>query len=155
MVPGDATVVMARLLSVCVESMRSIRICAITSRDGSGQRRIRSSCDRASDTRPPPYTECVPRAESSLERIVAVRACDSATAVCRPPEERSPDGSHRHTDHRIFKKKGTSTIEGTVIVLDEDGQVMTQPETKQPGMIELCGYGRSETKPFCDGSHKK
>ena len=55
----------------------------------------------------------------------------------------------------IFKKKGTITVEGTVIVLDEDGQVMTQPETKRPGMIKLCGCGRSETKPFCDGSHKK
>ena len=55
----------------------------------------------------------------------------------------------------IFKKKGTITIEGTVIVLDEDGNVMTQPETKRPGMIKLCGCGHSETKPFCDGSHKK
>jgi len=31
---------------------------------------------------------------------------------------------------------------------------MTQPETKRPGMITLCGCGRPENKPFCDGSHK-
>ncbi len=55
----------------------------------------------------------------------------------------------------IFKKKGTITIECAVVVLDEDGNVMAQPETKRPGMIKLCGCGRSETKPFCDGSHKK
>ena len=42
-------------------------------------------------------------------------------------------------DARFSTRKGAITSEGTIIVLDEDGQVMTQPETK----------------PFCDGSHKK
>ena len=32
----------------------------------------------------------------------------------------------------FFKKNGTITVEGTVIVLDEDGNVMTQPETMRP-----------------------
>ncbi|MDZ4862058.1 MAG: hypothetical protein SGJ01_01330 [Gemmatimonadota bacterium] len=55
----------------------------------------------------------------------------------------------------IFKQKSTITIEGTVVVLDEDGNVMTQPETKRPGMIKLCGCGRSERKQVCGGSRKK
>jgi CDGSH-type Zn-finger protein len=54
-----------------------------------------------------------------------------------------------------FKRKGTIYIEVPVIVLDEDGNVVPQPEGKQPGVVKLCGCGRSENKPFCDGSHKK
>jgi CDGSH-type Zn-finger protein len=55
----------------------------------------------------------------------------------------------------VFKRRGTIVLEGPVIVLDEDGQVMPQPAGKRPGILKLCGCGRSETKPFCDGSHKK
>lgn len=55
----------------------------------------------------------------------------------------------------VFKRKGTIVIEGPVIVLDEDGHEMPQPTGKKPGILKLCGCGRSETKPFCDGSHKK
>jgi len=54
-----------------------------------------------------------------------------------------------------FKKKGTIYIEGQAIVRDEDGNVVPIPPFKQPGVIKLCGCGRSENKPFCDGSHKK
>ncbi|MEO8636827.1 MAG: CDGSH iron-sulfur domain-containing protein [Gemmatimonadales bacterium] len=55
----------------------------------------------------------------------------------------------------VLDLEGHHHIEGTIVVLEEDGPAMTQPETKRPGMIKLCGCGRSETKPFCDGSHKK
>jgi CDGSH-type Zn-finger protein len=54
-----------------------------------------------------------------------------------------------------FKKKGTIYIEGHVIVRDEDGNIVPIPPFKQPNLIKLCGCGRSENKPFCDGSHKR
>lgn len=55
----------------------------------------------------------------------------------------------------VFKRRGTIIIEGPVIVRDEDGNEVPQPVAKHPGILKLCGCGRSETKPFCDGSHKK
>jgi CDGSH-type Zn-finger protein len=55
----------------------------------------------------------------------------------------------------VFKRKGTIIIEGPAIVRDEDGNEVPQPVAKHPGILKLCGCGRSETKPFCDGSHKK
>jgi CDGSH-type Zn-finger protein len=55
----------------------------------------------------------------------------------------------------VFKRKGTIIIEGAAIVRDEDGNEVPQPVAKHPGILKLCGCGRSETKPFCDGSHKR
>jgi CDGSH-type Zn-finger protein len=55
----------------------------------------------------------------------------------------------------VFKRRGTIVIEGPVVVRDEDGNEVPQPPAKHPGIVKLCGCGRSENKPFCDGSHKK
>jgi CDGSH-type Zn-finger protein len=55
----------------------------------------------------------------------------------------------------VFKRKGTIIIEGAAIVRDEDGNEVPQPVAKHPGILKLCGCGRSESKPFCDGSHKQ
>jgi CDGSH-type Zn-finger protein len=54
-----------------------------------------------------------------------------------------------------FKKKGTIYVEGPVVVRDEDGNIVPIPTFKQPGVVKLCGCGRSANKPFCDGSHKR
>ena len=54
----------------------------------------------------------------------------------------------------VYKKKGTIVIEGAVIIRDTDGNEIPQPPPKHPGIVKLCGCGRSQTKPFCDGSHK-
>jgi len=53
------------------------------------------------------------------------------------------------------KKKGTLVIEGAIVVRDEDGNEIPQPPAKHPGIVKLCGCGRSAEKPFCDGSHKR
>jgi len=51
--------------------------------------------------------------------------------------------------------RGTIIIEGTVIIRDREGKVIPQPPSKYEGTVKLCGCGRSNTKPFCDGSHKE
>lgn len=53
------------------------------------------------------------------------------------------------------KQRGTIVIEGVIQVFDEAGNEIPQPPAKHAGIVKLCGCGRSETKPFCDGSHKK
>jgi CDGSH-type Zn-finger protein len=53
-----------------------------------------------------------------------------------------------------FKRRGTILIEGEAEVRDEEGTVVQQPPAKHPGVLKLCGCGRSATRPFCDGSHK-
>ena len=55
----------------------------------------------------------------------------------------------------VFKKKGTIVVEGAIIVRDEDGHEIPQPPAKHAGIVKLCGCGRSQEKPFCDGSHKR
>ncbi len=53
------------------------------------------------------------------------------------------------------RKKGTIVIEGAITVRDEDGNEIPQPPAKHPGIVKLCGCGKSAEKPFCDGSHKR
>ena len=53
------------------------------------------------------------------------------------------------------KPLGTIIIHGAARILDPDGNEIPIPVFKQPGVIKLCGCGRSGNKPFCDGSHKK
>jgi CDGSH-type Zn-finger protein len=54
----------------------------------------------------------------------------------------------------VVKPHGTIVIEGEVTVRHPDGTVITPPPAKQPGIVKLCGCGKSGNKPFCDGSHK-
>lgn len=53
-----------------------------------------------------------------------------------------------------IKQKGPYLVEGPVSIVDQDGNPIIPPPAKIPGMIKLCGCGRSLTKPFCDGTHK-
>jgi CDGSH-type Zn-finger protein len=53
-----------------------------------------------------------------------------------------------------FKKRGTIVVEGAVVVRDEEGNEVSLPTFKQPGVVKFCGCGRSQNRPFCDGSHK-
>lgn len=53
------------------------------------------------------------------------------------------------------KPKGTIVIHGAARIEDVEGNPLAIPAFKQPGVIKLCGCGRSANKPFCDGSHKK
>jgi CDGSH-type Zn-finger protein len=54
-----------------------------------------------------------------------------------------------------WKPSGPLTVEGPVIVRDNDGTELVPPPAKHPGQVKLCGCGNSRTKPFCDGSHKR
>ena len=53
-----------------------------------------------------------------------------------------------------WKPTGPYVIEGPVVVRDNEGNELVPPPAKIPGQIKLCGCGRSQTKPFCDGTHK-
>jgi len=53
------------------------------------------------------------------------------------------------------KPKGTIVIEGEVFLCDPDGNEITPPSTQRPGLVKLCGCGKSRARPFCDGSHKR
>jgi CDGSH-type Zn-finger protein len=52
------------------------------------------------------------------------------------------------------KANGPLVIEGPVTIMDADGNPLTPPPAKTPGVIKLCRCGRSGNKPFCDGSHR-
>ena len=55
----------------------------------------------------------------------------------------------------IWKPAGPLIVQGTVVVLDNEGRPIEPPPQKVPGQVKLCGCGMSRTKPFCDGSHKR
>ncbi len=48
-----------------------------------------------------------------------------------------------------IRDNGPYIIRGTMIVTDSEGNAFEQQET-----IALCRCGHSNTKPFCDGTHK-
>jgi CDGSH-type Zn-finger protein len=47
-------------------------------------------------------------------------------------------------------KDGPYLVRGEFEVLDADGNALTL----RRGTIALCRCGRSQTRPFCDGTHK-
>ena len=51
------------------------------------------------------------------------------------------------------RENGPYVIEGRVVIKDADGNVI--PPSGDKPHIALCRCGHSESKPFCDGSHKK
>jgi CDGSH-type Zn-finger protein len=50
---------------------------------------------------------------------------------------------------------GPIWIQGDVDLVDQDGNPLTPPPAKTPGMIKLCRCGQSSNQPFCDGTHNK
>jgi hypothetical protein len=72
--------------------------------------------------------------------------------------EEQPDVTENNEPGPItitVKPLGTIVIHGPARIEDLEGNLLTIPTFKQPGVIKLCGCGRSGNKPFCDGSHKK
>jgi CDGSH-type Zn-finger protein len=50
------------------------------------------------------------------------------------------------------RENGPLIIQGTVQIVDHLGNEFTAPPGKD--LIALCRCGHSQTKPFCDGSHR-
>lgn len=50
------------------------------------------------------------------------------------------------------RNDGSLRVEGDFEIVDQDGKVFGLGGRTKVG---LCRCGHSETKPFCDGSHKK
>ncbi len=51
------------------------------------------------------------------------------------------------------RENGPLVIEGTVVIVDHQGNPF--PINPAKPTIALCRCGHSENKPFCDGSHKR
>ena len=54
----------------------------------------------------------------------------------------------------VWRKRGTIIVQGEATIYDEDGNALPPRLSKTPGVVKLCGCGRSKEKPYCDGSHK-
>ncbi|MDG1710885.1 MAG: CDGSH iron-sulfur domain-containing protein [Flavobacteriaceae bacterium] len=52
--------------------------------------------------------------------------------------------------HIFRKSKGQIVIDGHVKLTDEEGK-----EVPHGDRFTLCGCGRSQKLPFCDGTHKE
>lgn len=50
------------------------------------------------------------------------------------------------------RKNGPLVISGPFTLVDADGKPFTLPTDKP--LVALCRCGRSQRRPFCDGSHK-
>lgn len=47
-------------------------------------------------------------------------------------------------------KNGPYLVRGDFVITDQDGNAI-KPRT---GVVALCRCGKSQTRPFCDGTHK-
>lgn len=54
----------------------------------------------------------------------------------------------------VIKPLGPIVIEGPIDLRDHEGHPIPIPPNKTPGIVKLCGCGRSQKRPFCDGAHK-
>lgn len=54
----------------------------------------------------------------------------------------------------VIKPLGPIVIEGPIDLRDHEGNPIPIPPNKSPGIIKLCGCGKSLKRPFCDGAHK-
>ena len=56
------------------------------------------------------------------------------------------------------KANGPLIVEGPVRIVTPDGRELTPPprkDGKPAEVVVLCRCGGSQTKPFCDGTHKR
>lgn len=51
------------------------------------------------------------------------------------------------------RANGSYRVDGDIVLLDQDGNVIPLPEGAK--RISLCRCGASVTKPFCDGTHSR
>lgn len=51
------------------------------------------------------------------------------------------------------RDNGPIIIRGPVVVMDGEGNVLDTANAKN-GVVALCRCGHSNTKPFCDGTHR-
>ena len=55
----------------------------------------------------------------------------------------------------VIKPTGSIHVHGPCRFTDPDGNELVPRVSKTPGVVKLCGCGRSKDKPWCDGSHKE
>lgn len=52
-----------------------------------------------------------------------------------------------------LRDDGPLVVEGPAVIVDAEGNQFTVPDNKPA--VALCRCGRSQRKPFCDGSHRQ
>lgn len=57
---------------------------------------------------------------------------------------------HRKSPHIVVYEEGPYLVRGPFNLISPEGESLTE----RP-IIALCGCGRSQTAPLCDGSHKR
>jgi CDGSH iron-sulfur domain-containing protein 3 len=68
-----------------------------------------------------------------------------------PPPDPPPDAATVEVEIKV-RDNGPYKVSGPVRLIDADGNEFALP----PGeSIALCRCGRSQTKPFCDRSHRE
>ena len=54
----------------------------------------------------------------------------------------------------VLKPSGSIHVRGDIPIYDSDGNLLTPPPSKVPGVVKLCRCAKSQDMPWCDGSHK-
>jgi CDGSH-type Zn-finger protein len=55
------------------------------------------------------------------------------------------------TPRIVTKANGPYIVHGPVVIVDSDGREIAVPEGEH---VTLCRCGHSDTKPFCDSTHR-
>jgi uncharacterized Fe-S cluster protein YjdI len=88
---------------------------------------------------------------ASTEKIInAVNNCPSGALTYKWNNEMEEQKQNEQSSVKIqVNSGGPYLVKGKVTLTDKDGS-----EAIKEGTIALCRCGGSQTKPFCDGSHK-
>jgi len=100
----------------------------------------------------PDWSPWVKMDAASTEEITnAIDKCPSGALsyVKKTKAEKSEPKSEPAATIRAMKD-GPLTVQGRCLLIDEDGSILAEE-----GPFALCRCGKSEKKPYCDGSHKK
>lgn len=90
-----------------------------------------------------------PEGSDTAGIINQVKKCPSGALTYELNKEEAEDNNTNQAGRIEVLKKGPLMVKGTFILVDDTGK-----EELKTGNIALCRCGGSNSKPFCDGSHR-